>query len=117
MIDINGTSNFEPENFDNSNLEKAYTCYFDNKVLIVSRRAFRYHKNARPTIVQKQGQLPFTKYQYRGDRDWLLTLLLNKNELLHIGDHAHCSLRASHPLKNSCLNGSPCMPSMLGWWL
>ena len=22
MIDINGTSNFEPENFDNSNLEK-----------------------------------------------------------------------------------------------
>ena len=34
MIDINGTSNFEPENFDNSNLEKAYTCYLDNKVLI-----------------------------------------------------------------------------------
>ena len=34
MIDIDRTLNFEPENLDNSNLEKAYTCYLDNKVLI-----------------------------------------------------------------------------------
>ena len=34
MIHINQTLFFEPENFNNSKLEKAFTCYLDNKVLI-----------------------------------------------------------------------------------